>query len=255
VKTNDTLRWLTGRAWSRAGAIAATMSSAVPRRALRIGLRVLMLVVGSLLIAVAVAAMLWNSFGPGPLDVFIAGLRETTGMSLTLAYWSAFGGMLVLAVVLGRRPGPGTIVTPLILGPAVEALLEVFGHVGRPDSIVVQLIVHLSAIGLIGVGAGALIVSGLGAGTGELLATAASDRTGHPEPHLRVGFEMSWLLIGVLLGGPIGIGTVIVAALIGPAVAAGHRLVNRLVNRVVAGVVEPTRRLVAPVESRVPTGV
>ncbi len=247
METNGTLRWLTGRAWSRAGAIAATMSASVPRGVGRLGLRVLMLLGGSLLIAVAVATMLWNSFGPGPLDVFIAGLRETTGMSLALAYWSAFGGMLALAVLLGRRPGPGTIVTPLILGPAVQVLLELLDRVGRPDPFPVQLVVHLSAIAVLGVGAGALIVSGLGAGTGELLATAASDRTGHPEPHLRIGFEMSWLAIGVLLGGPVGVGTVVVAALIGPAVAGGHRLVD--------GLVDPTRRLATPVEPRVSTGV
>ena len=248
VDTNDTLRWLTGRAWSRAGAIAATMSSTVPRRALRLGLRVMMLIAGSLLIAIAVAAMLWNSFGPGPLDVFIAGLRETTGISLTLAYWSAFAGMLALATLLGRRPGPGTIVTPLILGPAVELLLSLADQFDRPGSVVVQVIVHVGAIATAGIGAGALIVSGLGAGTGELLATAASDRTGRPEPHVRFGIEMSFLAVGVVLGGPIGLGTVIVAGLIGPAVTNGHRLVNGLVG-------PPRRRLGVPVERRAPTTV
>jgi uncharacterized protein len=230
VETKDAVRWVTNRPWSRAGAIATTMASAAPGRPLRLGWRVLLLVGGSLLIALAVSAMLWNSFGPGPLDVFIFGLRETTGISLTVAYWSAFGGMVVLALLLGRRPGPGTIVTPLILGPAVESMLAVVDQFDRPGSVVVQVVIHVAAIGVVGVGAGALIVSGLGAGTGELLATAASDRTGRPEPHVRFGFEMGWLVIGVLLGGPIGVGTVIVAGLLGPAVANGHRWVNGVVG-------------------------
>ena len=248
METKDAVRWFTNRAWSRAGAIATTMARCGPRRALRLGLRVLMLVGGSLLIAVAIAALLWNSFGPGPLDVFIAGLRTTTGISLTLAYWTSFAGMLVLAALLGRRPGPGTIVTPLILGPAVEALLSLAEQVDRPGSVAVQVLVHVGAIGLAGIGAGALIVSGLGAGTGELLATAASDRTGHPEPHVRFGIEMSFLAVGVILGGPIGIGTVIVAGLIGPAVSNGHRLVNGLVG-------PPRRRLGAPAAYHTPTAV
>jgi hypothetical protein len=243
METKDVVRWFTNRAWSRAGAIAATMASRGQRRVLRLGLRVLMLVGGSLLIAIAVAVMLWNSLGPGPLDVFIAGLHETTGISLTLAYWSAFAGMSGLVALLGRRPGPGTIVTPLILGPAVESLLAVLDQFDRPGAVVVQVVIQVTAIGVAGVGAGALIVSGLGAGTGELLAIAASDRTGRPEPHARMAFEMGWLAIGVLLGGPIGFGTVIVAGLIGPAVAAGHRLVNGLVG-------PPRRRLAAPVEHR-----
>jgi uncharacterized membrane protein YczE len=207
-----------------------------------------LLVGGSLLIAVAVAAMLWNSFGPGPLDVFIVGLRESTGISLTLAYWSAFGGMLGLALLLGRRPGPGTVVTPLILGPTVESMLAVVDQFDRPGSVLVQVIIHVAAIGLVGVGAGALIVSGLGAGTGELLATAASDRTGRPEPYVRFGFEMVWLVLGVLLGGPIGVGTLIVAGLLGPSVANGHRLVN--------GLVGPSRRdLTAPAPEYASTSV
>lgn len=248
MQKNSAALWLTNRAWSRAGAIAATMASSVPRRVLRFSLRVLLLLGGSLLIAAAIATMLWNSFGPGPLDVFIAGLRETTGMPLTLAYWSAFAGMLAVVMLLGRRPGPGTIVTPLILGPAVETLLAVVEQFDRPESLAAQLIVHVVAIGVVGVGAGALIVSGLGAGTGELLATAASDRTGRPEPHLRFGFEMGWLAAGVLLGGPIGAGTVVFAGLIGPSVATGHRLVNGLVGR-------PRRRLAVPVEHRTPMSV
>ena len=207
-----------------------------------------MLVGGSLLIAVAVAALLWNSFGPGPLDVFITGLRETTGISLTLAYWSSFAGMLVLAALLGRRPGPGTIVTPLILGPAVEALLALAEQVDRPGSVVVQILVHVGATGLAGIGAGALIVSGLGAGTVNCSRPRRRTARGRPEPHVRFGIEMSFLAVGVILGGPIGIGTVIVAGLIGPAVSNGYRLVNGLVG-------PPRRRLGAPASYRTPTAV
>lgn len=220
----------------------------MPRRVLVLSTRVLLLVAGSFAIAVAVAAMLWNSFGPGPLDVFIAGLHDLTGVPLTFAYWGAFGLMLAVAVGLGRRPGVGTVVTPLILGPAVQVLLGAFGAIDRPSSVVVQVVVHLAAIAVIGLGAGALIVSGLGAGTGELLAGAASDRTGHAEHHVRIGIEMSWLAVGALIGGPVGPGTVLVAVLIGPAVATGHRVVNGFVGT-------HRHRLAGPVERRVPAPV
>lgn len=222
------VQWLTNRAWSRAGAIAVVMSMGTPRRVTVFSIRVLLLIGGSLMIALAVGTMLWNSFGPGPLDVFIVGVRDATGLSITLAYWSTFAFVLALVLLLGRRPGPGTVVTPLILGPAVHVVLTVLERMDSPTSFAVQVVVHLFAIGVAGLGAGALIVSGLGAGTGELLATAASDRSGRPEPYVRVGIELSWLVVGVLLGGPVGFGTVIVATLIGPAVLAGHRTVDRL---------------------------
>jgi uncharacterized membrane protein YczE len=99
-----------------------------------------------------------------------------------------------------------------------------------PGSIVTRLAVHVAAVGMIGVGAGALIVSGLGTGSGELIAIAASDRMGRPEPRVRLAIEASFLVLGVVLGGPIGLGTIAVALTIGPAVVMGHRFVSRSVQ-------------------------
>lgn len=206
------------------------MASQGPRRELRLVTRVGLLIGGASAIAVAVAAMLWNSFGPGPLDVFISGLTRATGVSLAVGYWMALGVMLVAAFALGRRPGFGTVLAPLIIGPVVQLALVVLGTLEAPASVAVRAVVHLLAIGLAGVGAGALVVSGLGAGTGELLATAASDRSGRPEPQVRLLFEAVWLIVGVALGGSFGIGTLLVAVLIGPSVAVGHRLVCIVVD-------------------------
>jgi uncharacterized membrane protein YczE len=56
---------------------------------------------------------------------------------------------------------------------------------------------------------------------------AASDRSGRPEQRMRLLFEVTWLTVGGLLGGPIGLGTVLIALCIGPSVATGRRLVSR----------------------------
>jgi uncharacterized membrane protein YczE len=91
--------------------------------------------------------------------------------------------------------------------------------------------IHVIAVFVVGVGAGALIVSGLGAGTGELLAAAAAERTARSEPRLRMAFESSLLVVGVALGGPVGLGTVVVALCIGPAVMVGYRVVDSVAAR------------------------
>jgi uncharacterized protein len=195
-------------------------------RMLRGSVRLGLLVAGSLVIAVGVAAMLWTGLGPGPLDVFIGAIRVRTGLSLTLSVWLVIAVLIGLAWAMGRRPGPGTLVSPLIIGPVMQAALALFGGVEPPDPLVVVLAIHVAAVFVVGVGAGALIVSGLGAGTGELLAAAASDRTGRSEPRLRMAFESSLLIVGVALGGPIGIGTIVVALTIGPAVMVGYRAVD-----------------------------
>lgn len=219
-------QWASSRAWSRAGAVAQALAVGRPRRVVAGASRVVLFAVGTLLISSSVAVMLWTGLGPGPLDVFIGGVREQTGLPLTLAVWVTIAAMLAVAWGLGRRPGLGSIVSPIVIGPMMQLTLELLQRFDVPSSFAVRVLLHASAVIVVGIGAGALIVSNLGAGSGELLAAAASDRSGHPEPRVRFGFEMALLVLGVLLGGPIGVGTVIVAALIGPSVAFGLRSVG-----------------------------
>jgi uncharacterized membrane protein YczE len=218
--------WAAGRAWSCAGAVAEVLAKGVPRRAFALGTRVALLVGGSMIVAVAVATLLWNEFGPGPLDVFIGAVRNITGLPLMFAVWGTVGALTAVAWALGRRPGLGTMLMPLMVGPTMQIVLGQLQRFPAPTALVTKLVVHLTAVGAIGVGAGAVIVAGLGAGTGELLAAAASDRSGRPQPQVRLAFEVSWLTLGVLLGGPIGLGTILVALCIGPSIARGHRIVD-----------------------------
>jgi len=110
----------------------------------------------------------------------------------------------------------------------MQAMLSVFDDVDPPDVMALAALIQLAAVFVVGLGAGALIVSGLGAGSGELLAAAASDRSGRAEPRIRMAFELTWLGAGIALGGPIGVGTVLVALTIGPAVAVGYRAIDRM---------------------------
>jgi uncharacterized membrane protein YczE len=226
---NGSAHEATGRAHpplSRAGAIAAVLATGPMPRLLRRSVRAVLLVAGSVLIAAGVSVMLWTELGPGPLDVFIGAVRERTGLTLTFSVWLVIASMVGVAWLLGRRPGPGTVVSPLIVGPAMQAMVSGLNRFDPPHLFVLGAPVHLAAVFVVGLGAGALIVSGLGAGSGELLASAASDRTGRAEPRIRMVVELTWLVVGVSLGGPIGLGTVLVALAIGPAVAVGHRAVD-----------------------------
>ena len=213
-------------AWSRAGAIAVVLAGAPSTRVVRFSVRVGLLVAGSVTIAVAVAVTLWNGLGAGPLDVFIGAVRTRSGLPLGPTVWLVVGSMIVVSVVLGRRPGPGPVISPLIIGAVKQAAAAMLESVAAPDALVVRIVIHLLAVGAIGLGAGALIVSRLGAGSGELLASAASDRSGRPEPRVRMAIEFSWLVVGVALGGPVGLGTSLLASTIGPSVAVGHRIVD-----------------------------
>ncbi|BAN01016.1 hypothetical protein YM304_07020 [Ilumatobacter coccineus YM16-304] len=219
------------RAWSRAGAVASVVRSGAPRRVLTFSSRVALLVFGSFMISASVAVTLWNDLGPGPLDVFIGAVRVRTGLPLTIAVWATVGSLIVAAWALGRRPGLGTVASPFMIGPMMQTTLAGLEQFGAPSSLVVSIGVHLVAIAGIGIGAGALVVSGLGAGSGELFAGAASDRVRRPESRVRPLIESTWIVAGVLLGGPAGLGTVLVAVFIAPSVARGHRLVDGVAAR------------------------
>lgn len=227
---------LAGRTWSRAGAIAAVINRGVPRRVLGLTTRFALLISGSILIAVCVGVTIWNELGPGPLDVFIGGVSRRTGLPLTFAVWLTVGSMIAVASMLGRRPGVGTLVSPLVVGLSLQAALAGLETFDAPGSIAVRVGVHLVAVVGIGVGAGALIVSGLGAGSGELLASAASDRIGRSESKTRTACEFSWIVLGLALGGPAGLGTVLVAVLVGPAVSLGFRFVDGVAVRSISTV-------------------
>lgn len=220
------VRPLSTRLWTHAGVAAALFATAPRRRALTIARSLGVHVSGSVILAAAVAMMLWNDFGPGPLDMFIVAVADHTGLPLALALWLIIGSMLMVAWALGRKPGVGSIATPIVIGPAIQFFVSVFDRFDGPSNIAAHVAVQLVAIVLIGIGAGAIVASGLGAGMGELLAQAASERTGQPQQLVRIGCELTWLIAGLLLSGPFGFGTLMMAVAIGPAVAHGYRAVD-----------------------------
>lgn len=218
------------RAWSRVGRMIDALVQSGKRRAYVTSSRLALHLAGCAVIAIGVGMMLWNDFGPGPLDVFIGAVRKYTGLPLTFAVWCTTGSLLLVAWALGKRPGFGNLVTILTVGPLMQLTLLALSPVPRPDAMAAQVAVHVVATAIVGLGAGMNLFARLGAGTSELLASSLAQRTGFSEPRVRMACELTWLAIGAALGGPFGLGTVIVALLIGPLVATGHRTVDTAVT-------------------------
>jgi uncharacterized membrane protein YczE len=214
------------RAWSRAGNVLDVVAASPKRRAYAVSSRFALHLSGCAVIAIGVGLMLWNDFGPGPLDVLIGAIRQYSGLPLTFAVWLTTGSLLLIAWALGKRPGIGNLLTILTVAPLMQLTTMVLGQAEPPGSVPLKVTVHVLATAVVGLGAGMNLVARLGAGTGELLASSLSYRTGYPEARVRMACEIAWLALGVSLGGPLGIGTVIVALLIGPFVARGYRTVD-----------------------------
>jgi uncharacterized protein len=211
-----------GVVFSRSSRLAAMPTRSVLQR-------LALLLVGCISIAIGAALTLWTGLGGGPLDVFNLAMSAAFGIPLTLMVWGVASVLIGTAAALGHRPGPGTIAAPLLIGPLLSTFASLLGSIDRPSSLAVVLAAHALGVVIIGFGAGALIVSGLGTGSGELLATAAAERAGRSEMVVRTVIEASWLAVGLLLGGRAGIGTVLVMVGVGPSVRLGHGRVAAVV--------------------------
>jgi uncharacterized membrane protein YczE len=201
----------------------------VPRSPVPLAVRLVLVVGGSTVIGAFVAVLIWNGLGPGPVDVLVVGVSARTGLSLTLTVWSMFGAMNLIAWIMGRRPGFGTIAAPMIAGFVIEVAVSGLDNVERPDMFVVRLVVQLVGIGAIGAGAASIMKSDLGAGPSELLTTAFAAPKGWSEPRVRTAIELSCLVVGATIGGPVGVGTGILALMIGTSVGLGVRLVDHMI--------------------------
>jgi uncharacterized membrane protein YczE len=150
--------------------------------------------------------------GLDPWDVLHQGLGRTFG--LQVGTWSILVGAVVLLgwIPLRQRPGIGTGCNVLGIGLAINATLAV---VPAPHALPVRAGVLLAAVTLNGVATGAYIGAGLGPGPRDGLSTGIAAR-GHSLRLVRTTVELSVLVVGFLLGGTVGVGTLVYALTIGP---------------------------------------
>lgn len=179
-----------------------------------IGLRLPRLLFGLVLCGCGIASMVVADLGLGPWDVFHQGIAKLTGIPI-----GTVGILVGFVVLLGWLPldekiGIGTICNVLVIGIVIDVLLIFFA---TPASLPWRVV--LMAIGplLFGVGSGFYIGAGLGPGPRDGLMTGIAAR-GRPVWAVRLGLELIVLALGWLLGGRVGVGTLLFAVGIGPIV-------------------------------------
>ena len=183
--------------------------------------RVVALLGGLVVVGAAIVAMLESRLGLPPWDVLHQGISRHTPMSLGVASIAVGLVMLAVAWAAGQRPGLGTLANAIVIGVTVDALsslhaVERFSRASLPPRI--GLLV--AGVVLFGVGSAFYIGAGMGAGPRDSLMIALSRRTGRRIGIVRGAMEVTVLAAGLLLGGTAGLGTVVLAVLVGPVVEA-----------------------------------
>jgi uncharacterized membrane protein YczE len=175
--------------------------------------RVPRLVPGLVLMGVGTALMVAADLGLPPWSVLDQGISQRTGIPIGTV--SILVGALVLCawVPLRERPGLGTVLNILIIGVTTDLVLLV---VDAPGSGAVRLAYLVVGAFLWGPGSGLYIGADLGPGPRDGLMTGLAARGVGSIRAVRTGIELGALAAGWLLGGSVGLGTVIVALTIGP---------------------------------------
>jgi uncharacterized membrane protein YczE len=174
--------------------------------------RLIQLFTGLVLYGVSDSMLLLAGLGVDPWDVLHQGLARRTGVPT--GTWAIIVGaaVLLLWIPLRQRPGLGTLCNVVLIGAVIDGVLAT---VTPPHSLAVRAAVMVSGVALNGVATGLYIGAGLGPGPRDGLMTGYAAR-GHSLRLVRTCIEVTVLLVGWLLGGTVGVGTLLYAACIGP---------------------------------------
>jgi uncharacterized membrane protein YczE len=175
-------------------------------------LRLAQLYGGLVLYGVSSSLLVLAGLGLDPWDVFHQGLAKHS--SLAIGTWAIVVGVAVLLlwIPLRQKPGIGTLSNVVLVGLTMDVVL---GHVHAPHALGVRVACLVCGVLLNGVATGAYIGAGLGPGPRDGLMTGLAAR-GHSIRLVRTGIEVTVLASGWLLGGTVGVGTVLYALSIGP---------------------------------------
>ena len=174
--------------------------------------RLVQLYAGLLVYGVSSSLLVLAGLGLDPWDVFHQGLSRTFGLSI--GTWTIIVGVVVLLlwIPLRQRPGIGTLSNVVLIGLTMNLIL---GHVHPPHALGVRIACLVCGVLLNGVATGAYIGAGFGPGPRDGLMTGFAAR-GHSIRIVRTSIELGVLGTGWLLGGTVGVGTVVYALAIGP---------------------------------------
>jgi len=191
-----------------------------PRRVAR---RLPGLVLGLVLFGIGIALMAAAGIGLGPWEVLHQGISRHTGIPFGTVSILLGVPILLLWIPLGEYPGFGTILNVVLIGMATNLVLPLLP---RPTEPALQVPMMLVGVVVIGLGSGLYLGAGLGPGPRDGLMTGMHHRYGWSIRRARTAVEVAALVIGFLLGGTVGLGTVVFAFGIGPIVQLFLRLLG-----------------------------
>jgi uncharacterized membrane protein YczE len=194
------------------------LAALTPRQQLTAGRttrRLVQLFAGLTLYGWSMAMLVRSELGLDPWDVFHDGVSRWTGLSFGTVVILVGLAVLALWIPLRQWPGLGTVANAVVIGLVTDLGLAVLS---TPDSLLARGGLLVGGVVLNGLAGGMYIGSQFGAGPRDGLMTGLVRRTGRSIRLVRTSLEITVLALGWLLGGVVGVGTVLYALAIGPLV-------------------------------------
>ena len=184
----------------------------------------LYLIIGLILFGLGETMLIAANAGVSPWTVLAQGISIKTGYSIGIATFIVSIGVLILWIPLKQKPGIGTILNTIIISIVLDVSLP---YLPTPESFFLQALQVFIGVIIVGLGSGFYLISNLGPGSRDGLMTGLQKKTNLPIALIRATIEVSAVVFGFYLGGVVGVGTLVFAFGIGPAVSAGLFFVSR----------------------------
>ena len=181
-------------------------------------LTLIILCFGLFLFGLGESLIITASVGMSPWTVLAEGLSVTTGLSIGALTFLISLGVLLLWIPLKQQAGAGTILNVIIIAAVIEWSLPYLPH---PETYAMQILQAILGTLVVGIASGIYLIANLGPGPRDGLMTGCQRATNLPIAWVRVFLEITVISVGWMLGGTIGLATLIFAFGVGPAVSLG----------------------------------
>ena len=185
------------------------------------------LILGLILFGLGEGLLIVSNSGASPWSVLAQGISLNINLSIGTTTFLVSIFVLILWIPLKQKPGIGTILNAIIISIMIDVCIK---FVPTPENYLYQIILAVLAVLTVGIGGGIYLVANLGPGPRDGLMVGLQKKTNLPIAAVRALLEISAVSIGWFLGGTVGIGTLLFAFGIGPAVALGLFLVDKVFN-------------------------
>ena len=182
---------------------------------------------GLILFGLGEGLLIVSLSGASPWSVLAQGISLNVDYSIGIITLIISLVVLIFWIPLKQKPGMGTIFNALIIAGMIDLCIN---FVPSPESYISQIILAIVAVLTVGLGGGVYLVANLGPGARDGLMIGLQQKTNFPIAAVRAFIEISVVSVGWYLGGTVGVGTLLFAFGIGPAVALGLYLVDKIFN-------------------------